>query len=63
MLQGKREHLIGKIVERYGVLKDDAEKQVDEWAHTVGVELDAASAKVEASTKAAKARAQKVVRS
>ncbi len=62
MLEGKREHLIGKIVERYGVLKEEAAKQVDDWAHTVGVELDAASAKVDASTKAAKARANKSVR-
>ena len=28
---GKRERLIGGIQERYGVLKDEAEKQVDAW--------------------------------
>lgn len=59
MLEGKREHLIGKIVERYGVLKEDATKQVDEWAHTLGQELDAVSAKVDESTKAAKAAREK----
>jgi uncharacterized protein YjbJ (UPF0337 family) len=28
---GKREQLIGKLQERYGILKDDAEKQIDAW--------------------------------
>jgi uncharacterized protein YjbJ (UPF0337 family) len=31
MLEGKKDELVGKIQERYGVLKDEAEKQVDEW--------------------------------
>ena len=31
VVAGKRDQLIGKLQERYGVLKDDAEKQVDEW--------------------------------
>jgi uncharacterized protein YjbJ (UPF0337 family) len=28
---GKRDQLIGKLQERYGVVKDDAEKQIDKW--------------------------------
>ncbi len=28
---GKREKLVGKLQERYGILKDEAERQVDEW--------------------------------
>ena len=28
---GKKEQLVGKLQERYGILKDEAEKQVDEW--------------------------------
>jgi uncharacterized protein YjbJ (UPF0337 family) len=28
---GKKEQLVGKVQERYGVIKEDAEKQVDEW--------------------------------
>lgn len=28
---GKRDQLIGKIQNRYGVAKEDAEKQLDEW--------------------------------
>ena len=28
---GRRERLIGKIQEHYGILQDEAEKQIDEW--------------------------------
>jgi len=31
---GRREELAGRIQERYGLAKDAAQKQVDEWAHT-----------------------------
>jgi len=30
-LSAKKDELVGKIQERYGVLKDEAEKQVDQW--------------------------------
>lgn len=30
-VEGNREKLEGRIQERYGVAKEDAEKQVDEW--------------------------------
>lgn len=39
-LDGKRERLVGKIVERYGILKDEAEKQVDDWTRAVGARID-----------------------
>jgi uncharacterized protein YjbJ (UPF0337 family) len=29
---GRREELAGKVQERYGLAKDAAQKQVDEWA-------------------------------
>lgn len=29
----KKDALIGKLQERYGIFKDEAEKQVDEWLH------------------------------
>jgi uncharacterized protein YjbJ (UPF0337 family) len=32
VLSGKREMLIGKIQERYGIRKEEAERQVEEWA-------------------------------
>jgi uncharacterized protein YjbJ (UPF0337 family) len=31
VIKGKRQELIGKIQERYGVVKSEAEKQVEEW--------------------------------
>jgi uncharacterized protein YjbJ (UPF0337 family) len=31
VIDGKREHLAGKIQEVYGVTKDDAEKQLSDW--------------------------------
>ncbi len=31
LIGAKKDALIGKIQERYGVLRDEAEKQVDEW--------------------------------
>lgn len=31
VVAGRRDQLAGKIQERYGVAKDDAEKQVAEW--------------------------------
>lgn len=34
MAAGNRQKLVGKIQERYGIAKDEAEKQVDEFANT-----------------------------
>lgn len=28
---GKKEQLVGKIQEHYGILRDEAERQIDEW--------------------------------
>jgi len=33
-VRGRRDQLIGKIQERYGIVKQEAEKQVDEFART-----------------------------
>lgn len=30
-IEGKRDQLIGRVQERYGVAKDEAEKQVKAW--------------------------------
>ena len=32
ILTGKKDHLVGKIQERYGIAKAEAEKQADEWS-------------------------------
>ena len=31
-IDGRREQLVGKITEKYGIARDEAERQVDEWA-------------------------------
>jgi uncharacterized protein YjbJ (UPF0337 family) len=35
LIAGKREQLAGKLQEHYGVVKDDAEKQIDLWIATL----------------------------
>jgi uncharacterized protein YjbJ (UPF0337 family) len=32
VINGRREQLVGTIQERYGIAKDAAEKQINEWA-------------------------------
>jgi uncharacterized protein YjbJ (UPF0337 family) len=32
LINGRRELLVGLIQERYGIARDDAEKQVNDWA-------------------------------
>lgn len=34
VIAGKREQLSGKLQERYGIAKDEAEKQIDSWTGT-----------------------------
>jgi uncharacterized protein YjbJ (UPF0337 family) len=34
VIRGRRDQLIGKIQERYGIVKQDAERQVDEFAQS-----------------------------
>ena len=31
-IAGKKDQLVGRIQERYGISKDEAQKQADEWA-------------------------------
>jgi uncharacterized protein YjbJ (UPF0337 family) len=38
VIDGRRQQLIGKIQERYGVAKDEAEKQADEFVKSVKAE-------------------------
>lgn len=35
VLSGKKDQLVSKLQERYGILKDDAERQIDAWISTV----------------------------
>jgi len=31
VIEGRREELVGKIQQRYGIAKDQAEREVDDW--------------------------------
>ena len=48
VIAGKRDRLIGTIQERYGIAKEEAQKQVDDWnvadseSHTMGSERPSA---------------------
>jgi uncharacterized protein YjbJ (UPF0337 family) len=33
-IAGKKDQLVGRIQERYGISKEEAQKQADEWART-----------------------------
>lgn len=35
-VEGRRVELVGEIQERYGIAKDEAEKQVDRWMTNIG---------------------------
>jgi uncharacterized protein YjbJ (UPF0337 family) len=34
IIEGNRDQLVGKVQERYGIARDEAEKQVREWKRT-----------------------------
>jgi len=34
-ISGKRDQLVGQIQARYGLAKDEAEKQVDDWSKSI----------------------------
>ena len=38
MIAGKRDNLVGKLQQRYGITKEEAEKQTDRWVEVVIVE-------------------------
>jgi uncharacterized protein YjbJ (UPF0337 family) len=43
-LSGKKDELIGKLQERYGITRDQAQKEADEWAAAANADLDANTA-------------------
>jgi len=45
VIEGQKDQLVGKVQERYGIAKDEAQKQVDEWNR---INRDAESRDVEA---------------
>ena len=34
VINGQKEKLVGRIQERYGIAKDEAQRQVDDWSRT-----------------------------
>jgi uncharacterized protein YjbJ (UPF0337 family) len=38
VIKGNRDQLVGKIQERYGVMKDDAERQVSDFSNSLGAD-------------------------
>jgi uncharacterized protein YjbJ (UPF0337 family) len=34
-LKGKRQQIIGRLVELYGIKKDEAERQINDWLKTI----------------------------
>jgi len=42
---GRRDQLVGRVQERYGIARDEAQKQVDEWAKALKEEEKASTAR------------------
>ena len=41
-LSGKKDELVGRIQERYGITREQAEREADEWAASSATDLDKA---------------------
>lgn len=55
VINGKKDQLVGKIQERYGIVKDAAQKQVEEFTRAYN-EDDAEDSNVRTRTKSASGR-------
>lgn len=53
-MSGKKDELVGKIQERYGITKEQAQKEADEWARVANADLDTAADTGTRSTYASK---------
>ncbi len=40
VIAGQRDQLVGRIQERYGIAKDEAQRQVEEWNRTLDKERE-----------------------
>src|SRR5215467_11482810 len=49
-ISGKRDQLVGRIQERYGVAKEEAERQVDEFSRAYGTDETVTHAKVRSTS-------------
>ena len=41
VIAGKKDQLVGRIQERYGIARDEAQRQADEWVQTLKEERQA----------------------
>ncbi|MBV8572045.1 MAG: CsbD family protein [Acidobacteriaceae bacterium] len=48
-LSGKKDELVGRIQERYGITREQAEREADEWAAAANADLDQADRQTLAS--------------
>jgi uncharacterized protein YjbJ (UPF0337 family) len=48
-LSGKKDELVGRIQERYGITREQAEREADEWAQAANANLDEADRQAMAS--------------
>lgn len=39
-LSGKKDELVGRIQERYGITREQAQKEADEWAAAANADID-----------------------
>jgi uncharacterized protein YjbJ (UPF0337 family) len=53
-LSGKKDELVGKLQERYGITRDQAQREADEWAAAVNTDLDETSTGTYSGTGASK---------
>lgn len=37
VIEGNKDKLVGRLQERYGIARDEAERQLDDWSRTVVV--------------------------
>jgi uncharacterized protein YjbJ (UPF0337 family) len=51
VINGKRDVLVGKLQERYGYAKEDAQKSADDWFKTIDAEPAHAHTEAESSHK------------
>jgi uncharacterized protein YjbJ (UPF0337 family) len=43
VISGKKDQLVGRIQERYGIKKEEAQREVDEWNRTLDQENEVAN--------------------
>ena len=51
MMSGKKDQLIGKLQERYGITREQAMREADEWAAAEGTKYDATHSHAMAGSK------------